>query len=214
MADISSNFLGIHSPNPFWLASAPPTDKKYNVLRAFEAGWGGVVWKTLGSQVKNVSSRYSAVDYHGGRVMGFNNIELISDRPLDINLKEIKSDVARKKACDITKGQFEKLKKLNVTDEIRQACEYSLRFKLINDNSFLEDEEDSIAAILAQTMTAADHFEFMLSKDADTEVDAARALDILYLLSKKNRFKKAVIDALALWLDKEEVFRFYKTLER
>lgn len=89
MADISSNFLGIKSPNPFWLASAPPTDKKINVLRAFEAGWGGVVWKTLGSQVKNVSSRYSAVDYHGSRVMGFNNIELISDRPLSINLKEI-----------------------------------------------------------------------------------------------------------------------------
>ena len=90
MANINSNFLGIKSPNPFWLASAPPTDKKINVLRAFEAGWGGVVWKTLGSQVKNVSSRYSAVDYGGHRVMGFNNIELISDRPLDINLKEIK----------------------------------------------------------------------------------------------------------------------------
>jgi len=89
MADISSSFLGIKSPNPFWLASAPPTDKKYNVLRAFEAGWGGVVWKTLGTQVKNVSSRYSAVNFNGGKVMGFNNIELISDRPLDINLKEI-----------------------------------------------------------------------------------------------------------------------------
>lgn len=77
-------------PNPFWLASAPPTDKQINVLRAFEAGWGGVVWKTLGSQVKNVSSRYSAVDFGGQKVMGFNNIELISDRPLNINLKEIK----------------------------------------------------------------------------------------------------------------------------
>src|SRR5688572_5015205 len=93
MADISTNFLGIKSPNPFWLASAPPTDKKYNVIRAFEAGWGGVVWKTLGSQVKNVSSRYSAVDYNGSRVMGFNNIELISDRPLDLNLKEIAETV-------------------------------------------------------------------------------------------------------------------------
>src|SRR3984885_6155427 len=90
MADLRSNFLGIKSPNPFWLASAPPTDKKLNVLRAYEAGWGGVVWKTLGSQVKNVSSRYSAVDYNGSRVMGFNNIELISDRPLAINLLEIK----------------------------------------------------------------------------------------------------------------------------
>ena len=89
MADITSNFLGIKSPNPFWLASAPPTDKKINVLRAFEAGWGGVVWKTLGSQVKNVSSRYSAVNYGGQKMMGFNNIELISDRPLEINLKEI-----------------------------------------------------------------------------------------------------------------------------
>ena len=89
MADISIDFLGIKSPNPFWLASAPPTDKKINVVRAFEAGWGGVVWKTLGSQVKNVSSRYSSVNYGGKRMMGFNNIELISDRPLEINLREI-----------------------------------------------------------------------------------------------------------------------------
>jgi len=90
MADLSSDFLGIKSPNPFWLASAPPTDKKINVLRALEAGWGGIVWKTLGSQVKNVSSRYSAVNFNGGKVMGFNNIELISDRPLQINLDEIR----------------------------------------------------------------------------------------------------------------------------
>lgn len=90
MANLQSEFLGIKSPNPFWLASAPPTDKKINVMRAFEAGWGGVVWKTLGSQVMNVSSRYSSVDYGGHRVMGFNNIELISDRPLDINLREIR----------------------------------------------------------------------------------------------------------------------------
>ncbi|MBC7391542.1 MAG: NAD-dependent dihydropyrimidine dehydrogenase subunit PreA [Opitutaceae bacterium] len=90
MANLQSTFLGIKSPNPFWLASAPPTDKKINVLRAFEAGWGGVVWKTLGSQVKNVSSRYSAMDYNGRRAVGFNNIELISDRPLELNLREIR----------------------------------------------------------------------------------------------------------------------------
>src|ERR1700754_3361694 len=90
MANLNTDFLGIRSPNPFWLASAPPTDKKINVLRALEAGRGGVVCKTLGSQVTNVSSRYSAVDYQGSRVMGLNNIELISDRPLDINLQEIR----------------------------------------------------------------------------------------------------------------------------
>ena len=48
MADLRADFVGIKSPNPFWLASAPPTDKAYNVRRAFEAGWGGGVWKTLG----------------------------------------------------------------------------------------------------------------------------------------------------------------------
>ncbi|HEX2581361.1 MAG TPA: NAD-dependent dihydropyrimidine dehydrogenase subunit PreA [Dongiaceae bacterium] len=92
MTDIRSNFLGIKSPNPFWLASAPPTDKEYNVVRAFKAGWGGVVWKTLGEDppVVNVSSRYGAIHQNGDRMIGFNNIELISDRPLEINLREIK----------------------------------------------------------------------------------------------------------------------------
>ena len=91
MADLRTSFAGIRSPNPFWLASAPPTDKAYNVVRAFEAGWGGVVWKTLGEDppVVNVSSRYGATSYGGRRVAGFNNIELITDRPLAINLREI-----------------------------------------------------------------------------------------------------------------------------
>src|SRR3546814_20989629 len=92
MADLTNDFLGIKSPNPFWLASAPPTDKQYNVERAFRAGWGGVVWKTLGEDppIVNVSSRYGAVAYNGARVAGFNNIELITDRPLEVNLREIK----------------------------------------------------------------------------------------------------------------------------
>lgn len=92
MADLTTNFVGIRSPNPFWLASAPPTDKAYNVHRAFEAGWGGVVWKTLGldPHVVNVSSRYGAVQWNGQRIAGLNNIELITDRPLQVNLDEIR----------------------------------------------------------------------------------------------------------------------------
>lgn len=92
MADLRSDFCGITSPNPFWLASAPPTDKEYNVVRAFKAGWGGVVWKTLGEDppIVNVSSRYGAMSYNGTRVAGLNNIELITDRPLEVNLREIK----------------------------------------------------------------------------------------------------------------------------
>ncbi|PCJ89449.1 MAG: NAD-dependent dihydropyrimidine dehydrogenase subunit PreA [Hyphomicrobiales bacterium] len=93
MADLRSNFIGIKSPNPFWLASAPPTDKAYNVVRAFEAGWGGVVWKTLGEDppVVNVNGpRYGASWSNDRRLIGLNNIELITDRPLETNLREIK----------------------------------------------------------------------------------------------------------------------------
>ncbi|MBK6862082.1 MAG: NAD-dependent dihydropyrimidine dehydrogenase subunit PreA [Ideonella sp.] len=92
MADLTTTFVGITSPNPFWLASAPPTDKEYNVQRAFEAGWGGVVWKTLGEDppIVNVNGpRYGALYAGDRRLIGFNNIELITDRPLQINLEEI-----------------------------------------------------------------------------------------------------------------------------
>lgn len=92
MASLHSDFLGIQSPNPFWLASAPPTDKEYNVERAFQAGWGGVVWKTLGldPHVVNVSGpRYATLAGGDRRVIGLNNIELITDRSLAINLEEI-----------------------------------------------------------------------------------------------------------------------------
>ena len=92
MADLRTTFAGITSPNPFWLASAPPTDKEYNVVRAFRAGWGGVVWKTLGEDppIVNTTSRYGAIHHGPDRMIGFNNIELISDRPLEVNFREIK----------------------------------------------------------------------------------------------------------------------------
>ena len=89
MADLRINLAGIESPNPFWLASAPPTNSGYQVQRAFEAGWGGAVWKTLGEPIINTSSRFAAIGFNGKKVVGFNNIELITDRPLEVNLKEI-----------------------------------------------------------------------------------------------------------------------------
>jgi len=95
MADLRNNFIGIKSPNPFWLASAPPTDKAYNVERAFKAGWGGVVWKTLGEEgppVVNVNGpRYGAIWGADRRLLGLNNIELITDRQLQVNLQEMKA---------------------------------------------------------------------------------------------------------------------------
>ncbi|MEQ8334253.1 NAD-dependent dihydropyrimidine dehydrogenase subunit PreA [Nisaea sp.] len=94
MANLQTTFLGIKSPNPFWLASAPPTDREVNVTRAFKAGWGGVVWKTLGEDphIVNVNGpRYGAIHSNDRRLIGLNNIELITDRPLEVNLREIKA---------------------------------------------------------------------------------------------------------------------------
>ena len=89
MVDLSINLGGIKSPNPFWLASGPPSNSAYQNCKAFEQGWGGTVWKTIGDPVMNVCNRYGGLDINGKKIVGFNNIELISDRPVDINLKEI-----------------------------------------------------------------------------------------------------------------------------
>ena len=94
MADLKIDFAGIKSPNPFWLASAPPSNSGAQVHKAFEAGWGGAVWKTIGAPVLNVSNRYGAWHYGEQRMLAINNVELISDRPIELNLREI-ADVKR-----------------------------------------------------------------------------------------------------------------------
>jgi dihydropyrimidine dehydrogenase (NAD+) subunit PreA len=94
VADLRIDFAGIKSPNPFWLASAPPANSGAQVHKAFEAGWGGAVWKTIGPPVLNVSNRYGAWHYGGQKMLAINNVELISDRPIEVNLREIR-DVKR-----------------------------------------------------------------------------------------------------------------------
>src|SRR5580704_11955011 len=89
MADLSIDFAGIRSPNPFWIASGPPSNTAHQAHRAFEAGWGGLIWKTIGEPIVNVSSRYSGIDIGGTRMAGFNNIELISDRSPQTNFREL-----------------------------------------------------------------------------------------------------------------------------
>ena len=96
-ASLSVEFTGIRFANPFLLASAPPTESETNILRAFEAGWGGVVTKTIGLHpVVNVagaktkffrlaadSPRLSMKKSPGSVLHSSWNWELISDRPLD-----------------------------------------------------------------------------------------------------------------------------------
>lgn len=89
MANLSINFAGIKAPNPFWLASGPPSNSAYQVMKAFDYGWGGAVWKTIGASVVNVSSRNSGVNWGKKRLVGLSNIELISDRSVSANLHEM-----------------------------------------------------------------------------------------------------------------------------
>ena len=96
-ADLSVTFTGLRFQNPFLLSSAPPTESDSNILRAFDAGWGGVVTKTIGLHpVANVAGpktkflRAQADSYHlstqkrpDTALHSSWNWELISDKPLD-----------------------------------------------------------------------------------------------------------------------------------
>src|SRR5476649_1754610 len=97
MADLSTTFTGIRFENPFLLASAPPTESDANIIRAFEAGWGGVVTKTIGLHpvvnIKGPKTKFLRADADSYRLSMKKrpntalhsswNWELISDKPLD-----------------------------------------------------------------------------------------------------------------------------------
>jgi dihydropyrimidine dehydrogenase (NAD+) subunit PreA len=88
--NLAVNVAGVQAPNPFWLASAPPTNTAYQLLKAFEAGWGGAVWKTLtNNPIVNVSSRYGAWGLGKYKLIGLNNLELISEKSVAQNCVEI-----------------------------------------------------------------------------------------------------------------------------
>jgi dihydropyrimidine dehydrogenase (NAD+) subunit PreA len=91
--DISTEFCGIKFPNPFVLASGPPTAYGSMIKRAFDMGWGGAVLKTLkpdSMNIVDVKPRFDVIRGNHGEIVGFENIELVSKRPLSTWLKEIK----------------------------------------------------------------------------------------------------------------------------
>lgn len=92
-ADLSVNFCGVKFPNPFCLSSSPVGNHYEMCSRAFDAGWGGIVYKTLGveSSFKVVmpSPRLNAYNYESHRMVGLQNAEQITDRPLADNIKDI-----------------------------------------------------------------------------------------------------------------------------
>ena len=94
MSTLSITVDGLKLPNPFIIASGPPGTNLNVIRRAFREGWGAVIAKTISldaSKVINVTPRYGKLHANDKReIVGWENIELISDRPIEIWLEEFK----------------------------------------------------------------------------------------------------------------------------
>jgi dihydroorotate dehydrogenase subfamily 1 len=94
MADLSVTVDGLRMPNPFVIGSGPPGTNANVIGKAFDEGWGAVIAKTISldaSKVVNVAPRYARMRAaQGDEVIGWENIELISDRAFEVWLKEFR----------------------------------------------------------------------------------------------------------------------------
>lgn len=96
--DLSVTVNGLHMPNPFVIGSGPPGTNYKVMKKAFDEGWGAVIAKTVSldaAKVINVTPRYARLRAGAngsakGQIIGWQNIELISDRPLETMLNEFK----------------------------------------------------------------------------------------------------------------------------
>lgn len=109
--DLSIDFCGVHSENPFFLSSSVVGSNYEMVAKAFDMGWAGVAFKTIGMFVpKEVSPRFSALSKEGLPFVGFKNIEQISDHTLEENiefLKKLKKNYPSKVIIASIMGQNE-----------------------------------------------------------------------------------------------------------
>ncbi len=93
MPTLATTVDGLKLPNPFVIGSGPPGTNLSVINRAFREGWGAVIAKTVSldaSKVVNVSPRYAKLHANDGEVIGWENIELISDRPFKLWEDEFK----------------------------------------------------------------------------------------------------------------------------
>jgi dihydroorotate dehydrogenase subfamily 1 len=93
MPTLENTVNGINLPNPFVIGSGPPGTNANVCGKAFDEGWGAVIIKTISldsSKVINVAPRYARLRTASKEVIGWQNIELISDRPFSVWLDELK----------------------------------------------------------------------------------------------------------------------------
>lgn len=89
--DLSIDFCGVRCENPFFLSSSPVGNNYEMCKKALEAGWGGIVFKTIGFFVANeVSPRFDNTRKEATPFLGFKNMEQIAEHPLEENLEEMR----------------------------------------------------------------------------------------------------------------------------
>ncbi|SFD26622.1 NAD-dependent dihydropyrimidine dehydrogenase subunit PreA [Clostridium uliginosum] len=89
--DLSIDFCGVKCENPFFLSSSPVGNCYEMCAKAFEAGWAGVMFKTIGFFMPNeVSPRFDNLKKEATSFIGFKNMEQISDHPLEQNLDDLR----------------------------------------------------------------------------------------------------------------------------
>ena len=98
MTDLQNNFCGVHFSNPFTVAASPSSDSRDKVRRALDAGWGGVVFKTVGTEAHIPSlaqPNMTGIPFAGRVQSAFYNMDLISERTIE----DIQEDIAYFKQC-------------------------------------------------------------------------------------------------------------------
>jgi dihydropyrimidine dehydrogenase (NAD+) subunit PreA len=89
--DLSIDFMGVHFPNPFCLSASPVGNCYDMCAKAYDTGWGGVVFKTIGFFIADeVSPRFDKLSKESTPFVGFKNMEQIAEHPLEDNLRDIK----------------------------------------------------------------------------------------------------------------------------
>lgn len=126
--DISINFCGVHFKHPFVLAPTPASHTASMVRRAFEHGWSGAIWKTLGAidgvEDPKVSPCYAHQRMTYGRLSGFENIDLGNEIPLENSLSEIaeiKKDFPEEVLIVSIRGENNKEKWQKLAREVQLA---------------------------------------------------------------------------------------------
>jgi dihydroorotate dehydrogenase subfamily 1 len=128
MPTLATEVCGIKFPNPFILASGPPGTNAKVIKRSFELGWGGIVNKTMSldaSKVINAAPRYGKLKSHEhGEVIGFQNIELISDMDFDVwldELRDVKADYPDRPLLASIMEEYEKGRWQEITERVQET---------------------------------------------------------------------------------------------